>query len=192
MHQQGVIHHDIKPDNIALVSTCPTKVVIIDLGHSEVTHRSNNRTSSRHLYTLSSVPNPSKPHSTLTHTAQITSAQSAISPPKSCGQNTTIRANPSPSASTCGLLESHCSNFSSRGESRLSWDLSDTALSWMGTSVDEAKMLAATILLGCGRLRGGCWTGSLGPAFLRGRWKGRFRRDSRIRGGGWSKSWSWS
>ncbi|KAF2109572.1 kinase-like domain-containing protein [Lophiotrema nucula] len=42
MHGQGVIHHDIKPDNIALVSTSPPKAVIIDLGHSEVARRSNN------------------------------------------------------------------------------------------------------------------------------------------------------
>ena len=44
MHEQGVIHHDIKPDNIALVSTSPPKAVIIDLGHGEVARRSNNRT----------------------------------------------------------------------------------------------------------------------------------------------------
>jgi serine/threonine protein kinase len=48
MHDQRVIHHDIKPDNIALISISPVKVVIIDLGHAEKQHQSTNH----HLGTL--------------------------------------------------------------------------------------------------------------------------------------------
>jgi serine/threonine protein kinase len=48
MHDQGVIYYDIKPDNIALVSISPAKVVIIDLGHAE----NQDQSTSHHLGTL--------------------------------------------------------------------------------------------------------------------------------------------